>query len=95
MGDDVHHGGGDVLGPGDGRAAIGVGEAGVGFFGGKALAPGFRAKVFGIAARLNTHIGEQTVTWSNAERSTSTGFIGIRAAFDLKAAVQKKFQKFF
>ena len=48
--DDVHHSGGDVLGPGDGRAAIGVGEAGVGFFSGKALAPGFRAEVFGIAA---------------------------------------------
>ena len=48
--DDVHHGGGDVLGPGDGRAAVGVGEAGVGLFGGKALAPGFRAEVFGIAA---------------------------------------------
>ena len=48
--DDVHHGGGDVLGPGDGRTAVGVGEAGVGLFGGEALAPGFRAEVFGVAA---------------------------------------------
>ena len=48
--DDVDDGGGYFLGLGHRRAAVGVDERSVGLFGGKALAPGLRARVFRVAA---------------------------------------------
>ena len=48
--DHVDDGGSDLFRPGHGRAAVAVGEGGVGLFGGEALAAGLRAEVFGISA---------------------------------------------
>ena len=48
--DELDDGGGDLLGPGDGGPAVGKGQGGVGFLGGKALAPGLGAGVLRVAA---------------------------------------------
>ena len=48
--DEGGDGGGDILRPGHGRAAVRVGEDGVRLFGGRALAPRFGAEVVRVAA---------------------------------------------
>ena len=46
--DEVRHGGGDLFRFRHGRAAVGVGEDGVGLFGGEALAPRLGAEIFRV-----------------------------------------------
>ena len=47
--DDLLHGGSDLFGLGDGRTPVGVGQDGIGLFGGSALAPDLGPGVFRVA----------------------------------------------